>query len=869
VTTSVVAPATVVAKPVVAQPRVLHPEKPTLRLPAGVAPSSYEIHATIDPRDEVFKAVTRIALKLDAPVDRLWLNQDGLDFGSVTVELGQRRLAATAKPEESNFVAIELPEPIGPGPATLVLETIGKLSRDGDQGLLVGTEDDRDAVFSDFEPTGARSAFPVFDEPCFKVPWQLTLTVPSGLIALSNTPVERERVTGAVKTVTFARTAPMSSYLLALAIGDFDVVDAGKAGTNQVPLRIVTPKGQAARAAWAVETFKEAVERSEAWFGTPIPYGKIDLVAVTSGGFSGAMENPGLITFGSTLLLSGATGDSIHRRRSFVSTLVHELAHQWFGNLVTAAWWDDIWLNESFAEHVMLDVTASWKPEWEIGLERVSTRIGAMSSDSLTSARRIREPIVTNDDIANVFDTITYSKGASVLFMLERWVTPATFRAGVRSHLRAHAHGNATAKDFLAAMSAAAGFEVSAPFTAFADQQGVPLISWTLNCTGAPSVTLRQSRYGPLGSSLPPMSWSVPICMKWEGGRQCTLLDGPEATVTLTTNECPTWLVLNDEAMGYFLESPVSAATVLTPKLSIEERVGLADNLSQLVQRGTASPAEEFALVAPFIEQGHPALVERASQIVRGYAPALPAGAKKKLAALTRAQFGPAWKRVGLLAKAGEAEAFTLLRSDLFFLLGTLGEDHAIRAEAMKMAKRWLRDRNSVSSELLGGALVIAGLANDRALIELAMAELRREPDRKNRRHLTHLLGGVTDPKLAERVLGLLLDESLDPRELVGVAFELSESDETREAVLRWVKKNYDAWVELLPEDWHASLVLLGTGLCSKDRRSEVVAFFEPRVTKSPGGPREFAMAMEQYDQCVAYRAVQVPAVVRFLEGKK
>jgi alanyl aminopeptidase len=443
----------------------------------------------------------------------------------------------------------------------------------------------------------------------------------------------------------------------------------------------------------------------------------------------------------------------------------------------------------------MLDVTASWKPEWEIGLERVSTRIGAMSSDSLTSARRIREPIVTNDDIANLFDTITYSKGASVLFMLERWVTPATFRAGVRSHLRAHAHGNATAKDFLAAMSAAAGFEVSAPFTAFADQQGVPLISWTLNCTGAPSVTLRQSRYGPLGSSLPPMSWSVPICMKWEGGRQCTLLDGPEATVTLTTNECPTWLVLNDEAMGYFLESPVSAATVLTPKLSIEERVGLADNLSQLVQRGTASPAEEFALVAPFIEQGHPALVERASQIVRGYAPALPAGAKKKLAALTRAQFGPAWKRVGLLAKAGEAEAFTLLRSDLFFLLGTLGEDPAIRAEAMKMAKRWLRDRNSVSSELLGGALVIAGLANDRALIELAMAELRREPDRKNRRHLTHLLGGVTDPKLAERVLGLLLDESLDPRELVGVAFELSESDETREAVLRWVKKNYDAWV--------------------------------------------------------------------------
>lgn len=869
VTTPVVAPATVAAKPVAEKPRVLHPEKPTLRLPAGVAPSSYEIHATIDPRDEVFKAVTRIALKLDAPIDRLWLNQDELDFGAVTVELGERRLVAIAKPEESSFVAIELPEAIGPGPATLVLETIGKLSRSGDQGLLVGTEDDRDAVFSDFEPTGARRAFPMFDEPSFKVPWQLTLTVPSTLIALSNTPVERERVNGAMKTVAFARTAPMSSYLLALAVGEFELVDAGKAGTNQVPLHIVTPKGQAARAAWAVETFKEAVERLESWFGTPIPYGKIDLVAVTSGGFSGAMENPGLITFSSTLLLAGATGDSIHRRRSFLSTLVHELAHQWFGNLVTAAWWDDIWLNESFAEHVMLDVTAAWKPEWEIGLDRVTTRIGAMSSDSLASARRIREPIVTTDDIANAFDAITYSKGASVLFMLERWVTPAAFRAGVRSHLRAHANGNATAKDFLSAMSAAAGFEVSAPFKAFSDQPGVPLISWSLNCTGAPSVTLRQSRFGPLGSSLPPMQWSVPVCLKWDGGRQCALLEAPEATVALETKGCPKWVVLNDEAMGYFLESPVSAATVLTPGLSIEERVGLADNLSQLVQRGTAAPAEEFALVAPFIEQGHRALVEHASQIVRGYAPGLPTSAKKKLSALTRAQFAPAWKRVGLLPKPGESEDVTLLRSELFLLLGTLGEDPAIRAEAMKMVKRWLRDRNSVSSELLGGALVIAGMANDRAVLELAIAEFRREPDRKNRRHLMNLIGGVTDPKLAERVLGLLLDESLDPRELMGVAFNLSESDETRETVLRWVTKNYDAWTEQLPEDWHASLVLLGTGVCSKDRRAEIVSFFEPRVTKSPGGPREFAMAMEQYDQCVAYRAVQVPAVVRFLEGKK
>lgn len=870
VTAPVVPPPAVVApKPAAEKPQVLHPDKPTLRLPGGVSPASYEIHATIDPRDEVFKATTRIALKLEKPIDRLWLHQDELDFGAVTVELGERKIIATAKPEASSFVAIELPEAIGPGPATLVLETIGKLSRSGEQGLMIGTEDERDAVFSDFEPTGARRAFPLFDEPSFKVPWQLTLTVPATLVALSNTPVERERVNGAMKTVTFARTAPMSSYLLALAVGDFDVIDAGKAGANQVPLRVVTPKGQGARAAWAVSTFKEAVERLEAWFGTPIPYGKIDLVAVTAGAFSGAMENPGLITFGSTLLLSGATGDSIHRRRTFLTTLIHELAHQWFGNLVTAAWWDDIWLNESFAEFAMLDIAAAWKPEWDVGLDRVETRIGAMATDSVASARRIREPIVTSDDIANVFDSITYSKGASVLFMLERWITPSAFRAGVRSYLRLHANGNATAKDFLSAMSAAAGFEVSAPFSAFADQPGVPLISSTLNCSGAPSVTLRQSRYGPLGSNLPSLTWSVPVCMKWNGGKQCTLLDAPEATVALNTAECPKGLVLNDEAMGYYLENPVSAATVLTPGLSVEARVGLAHNLAELVQRGTADPAEEFALVGPFVEQGHRALVDQASQIVRGYAPGLPLASRKKLAALTRSKFAPAWKRVGLLAVAGEDESITLMRSDLFLLLGTLGEDPAIRAESMKMVKKWLRDRNSVSSELLGAALVIAGMANDRVLLDVAIAELRREPDRKNRRHLMNLLGAVTDPKLAERVLGLMLDESLDPRELLSVAFELSETDETRDVVLRWVKKNYDAWAEVLPEDWHASLIQLATGVCSKERRAELVGFFEARITKSPGGPREFAMAMEQYDQCVAYRAVQVPAVVRFLDGRK
>jgi len=487
-------------------------EHPKLRLDGNFRPVEYAATVRIVPDQNWFSGELQIRLQSTKPARTVWLNADE------ELKIEQASLdGRTGKviPGSKDFQGIQFEQPVSSG--RLNIRYNGPIDRKSTTGVFQVKDGDEWYVYTQFEPISARRAFPCFDEPAYKVPWQLTVEIPKGLQAFSNTAVTGETVAGDTKTVRFGKTRPISSYLVAFAVGSFDVVPARFAGSRKTPVRIIVPKGRTTEAEYATTVTPEVLEQLEGFFGIPYPYGKLDMIAVPL--FGQAMENPGLITFNLTSILSKSSEDSIQRQRGYTRGAVHEIGHQWFGDLVTARWWDDIWLNEAFATWTEDRILSTWKPDWGSAESAVGARLYSMGQDRLVSARRIRQPIVSNDDIVNAFDGITYQKGASIIRMFETWMGPENFRCGIRSYLDQYADRNADVTNFLEALDRGAGSDMARPFSTFLDQPGAPVISMALRCNEGkpPSLNLGQKRLLPQGSSgSTEETWRAPVCIAYE-----------------------------------------------------------------------------------------------------------------------------------------------------------------------------------------------------------------------------------------------------------------------------------------------------------------------------------------------------------------
>jgi alanyl aminopeptidase len=388
-------------------------------------------------------------------VQTIWLNASEISVQQASLTAGGKTFTATTVPGGADFLGLQFDAPLPTGPAEIKIDYTGKVRQGASSGAFRMDDAGSTYIYTQFESTDARDVFPCFDEPSYKVPWQLTLHVPADDKAVSNTPVVTETTEGATKTYVFKETRPLPSYLIAFAVGPLEFVDAGHAGKNHFPVRIVTPKGKAGEAKYAAEVTATILTRLEDYFGIPFPYDKSDQVAVPVTFGFGAMENPGMVTYAQTLILAKPDNDTVNRRRGYAEVAAHELAHQWFGDLVTTAWWNDIWLNEAFATWMEQKLIAEWKPEWKTRIGDVGSKLGAERTDSLISSRKIRQEIQSKDDISNAFDGITYPKDAAVIGMFENWIGPDNFRKGVQSYLKQHSYKNATAGDFLDSISTA------------------------------------------------------------------------------------------------------------------------------------------------------------------------------------------------------------------------------------------------------------------------------------------------------------------------------------------------------------------------------------------------------------------------------
>ena len=847
---------------------------PTLRLPGSVRPVRQAIDLSLDPGRESFSGSVAIELELAEPVRVLWLNAVGLRILEAALDRGDKTKHLRVVHGNEDFVGFAADRLLPAGHAQLRVRFEGPVSRRDEEGVFAVQEQGAWYLFTQFEAVQARRAFPCFDEPAFKIPWDVTLRVPRGAVALSNSPETRSSGEAGQDVHVYARTPPLPSYLVAFAVGPFDLVPVAPSGRKRVPTRLVVPHGRAADTAWARESTPRTLALLEDYFDRAYPYDKLDEVAIPGVDF--AMEHPGLVTYGLSAMAKRPAEETISSRRGWVSLAAHELAHQWVGDLVTMAWWDDTWLNESFASWLGEKVADRFQPDWGVAIDRASNRSDALFADAAASARRIRQPIASKDDIFNAFDGVTYGKGEAVLEMVEAWLGEAVFARAVKAYVERHAWGNATAADFIAALSAAAGRDLSGVLSSFLDQTGAPVVSAELRCDGEPRLALAQRPYRALGSPVEAKTWSLPVCVRAAGreGRTCTLLAAATGEIRLDGASCPAWFSANAGATGYYrtlLSADAARHALQTNELGAAERVALAGDVDALMLAGDVSAADALGLVPLFAHDSDHRVVSAGVELTGVLSGLVPDAQRGAFEARVRSAYGERAHALGWTVRPGDDDDVRLLRRTVLGVITSQGRDPELSQQAAALVGRWLEDPGVLDPELVATAIGAATASADRPLVERLRQALFRTTDRDRRESLIDGLGRVRDPGLARELLPLTLDDRLDPRESIAILWGLAGHRETRRAAFDFLKANYDALAGRLPRGEASPILYLpfvGSGLCAADTHAEIEAFFGARNKALVGGPRVLAQALEAVDQCVARARVQEPALAAALGAR-
>ncbi|HTR96322.1 MAG TPA: M1 family metallopeptidase, partial [Candidatus Acidoferrales bacterium] len=672
-------------------------ETADVRLGHDVVPTFEAVHLRLDADRADYSGWVHVELNVASASSTIRFHADGPTLTRVTVVQHGDSIATQAGEGAEGLRTLTLAKSLEPGAATLDIAFTAPFGTRA-VGLYRVTADERGYAFTQFESSDARRAFPCWDEPGFKIPWQVTLEVPVAHEAVSNTPIERTEPAGSWKTITFRRTRPLPSYLVAIATGPLEFVPVP--GTH-VPMRIVTVHGKTALAAVAAYDVPRLLAGLERWFGTPYPFEKLDLIAVPDFAY-GAMENAGAITFREdALLIDPATATST-QRRSVANVSCHEMAHMWFGDLVTMSWWDDLWLNESFADWMAAKITDQVFPEMNEGLFDLERIQQVMAGDVLPSTIAIRAPATSaTGGLTNV--GLVYSKGNAMLSMFEAYLGPEVFRRGVQEYLKAHAWGNATASDLWRALDAASGSNVSAAMASFTDQPGVAEVR-VVPAEGG--VRLTQTRASPWGVSQAPMTWRIPMVLRYaRGGRVDSvrvLLDGPEKIVALPGRGALDWVMPNAGGHGYYAwsepdEIMARLSQRATDALSPAERVAFLGNLGLLFDDGEVHGDTYLAALVPFGSDRSPSVVASDLRLLgQARTDLVPDSLADPFAVYVRRTLGPELAKIGYERKPGEDETIGTIRGDLLRWLAHTGRDAAAERYALAAAKRYLADPASV-----------------------------------------------------------------------------------------------------------------------------------------------------------------------------
>lgn len=852
------------------------PEPPPAPLPSGRLPDTarplrYELALVLDPKRDRFNGNVTIEVDVPRPTQNIVLHGRGLSILRAEVASGGQTVTAEASsrpaangkggPEE---LVLTLARPISFGRAEIRIAYSAPYG-EGLTGFYRLRDGEDDYVFSQLEPSDARRTFPCFDEPGFKVPLRLKITTPKGNLAVANAREESrtDADDGRSTTFTFAPTAPLPTYLIALAVGPLELREGPK---GSVPIRLVTTKGKAALGTLALETTRAMVDELGAYFDRPYPYDKLDIVAIPDFVF-GAMENAGLISFREERVLVDEKSATTDDRRLLAETIGHEVSHHWFGNLVTVAWWDDLWLNEGFATWMESAITDAQHPEFGSQLRRYGIKNEVMRVDGLDSARPVRRPVTSTSEAEEAFDGIVYDKGAAVIGMLERWIGPTQFRAGVRSYIKSHEHGTAQSKDLFAALDLAAGKDVASVASSFLDQPGVPLVTAKLVCEpkASPRVELAQSRHRGRVSTEAERTdtlWKIPVCVRFEGGAApaCTLLDARFGELTLPAKSCPAWIHPNADEAGYYRSklSPEGNKALLrgARALSVPERVGLVANAWALVQSGDGSAEQLPALLTELVRDKDPLVVEEVIGVLGELSDTLVSDADRpKFKRFVSELLLPLGKELGWDARRGESSDKKVLRARVLRALAILAESRTLLAEADRRARKLLAAPRSVDPETAEIALLLSTRNAPAARIAELVALIASAKAADVRLPAVRALGAFADPALLRRALDQMLEEPVKVQDAYYLFDAAMEWPASRAVVLVWVKERFPELRARLPGHILSHFASALPHTCDGRLADELGPFFREAFANIEGAERPLVQALEATTACVDLRA--------------
>jgi aminopeptidase N len=744
------------------------------KLPKNVVPTDYAVRIVPDIDKLTFAGTETVKLNVRREVRQLVLNALELKIEAASIDGKELPRSAIKIDTKNELLTLALPSELPTGEHTLALRFAGIINQQG-QGLFYmryqeqGTGARKIMLGSQFEATDARRFFPCWDEPVFRARFQLTAVVPENWLAVSNMPVESEKKIAGGKEVRFAATPPMSSYLNVFVAGELESIES-RSGPTQ--LRVIATRGKAEMGRYALEASAQILQYYNDYFGVAYPLPKLDQIAVP-GGFGGAMENWGGITYYESKLLFDPKSSSVETKQDIYEVLAHEMAHQWFGDLVTMAWWDNLWLNEGFASWMGSKCTAHFNPQWEVWLRREfprdpSRRVGivkevAMEGDARSTTHPIQQPVATEAEANSAFDDITYKKGQSFLRMLESFLGEHVFREGIRRYMAAHMYSNTTTADLWNALSEASGKPVGEIAAGWTEQPGFPVVK--VNREQGGNVSLTQERFTVNFTNAPPLQWKIPLTYAVVGETPATLLMSrkvdsihnipPDRALKLNVNGAGNYRVEYDQPSWKLLLGALK-------NLGVEDRVNLLSDAWALVQANRAPITLYFELVEKLPASTE--LAEREQIIhVLDFINRLLSGSseQEKFQRYARSLLRPTFDAVGWDAKPdGQVAAATNLQASLITALGNLN-DPKIVANCRERFKAFLANPESLPPDLRPAVLSVVGRYADEAtwneLHQLGLKTMSIE----EKQNYYDALAGAMDPKLVKKALPIALTDEL------------------------------------------------------------------------------------------------------------
>jgi aminopeptidase N len=846
------------------------------KLPKTVIPINYTIELRPDAESLALGGVEVVDIEVREPTARLTLNAVNTTFASVTVDDGAEKADVTldAAAETATFT---FAQPLAAGAHRLRIEFSARINKFDRGFFFVDYPTDggvKRLLTSKLEPSDARRIFPCWDEPAFKAKFALTVTIPRHFLAVGNMPVVHEEpLEPNLKRVAFAATPKMSTYLFVLTVGELERITAEAEG---VTIGVVATAGKAGKGQFALDSAVKLLAWFNDYFGVKYPLPKLDLIAVP-GGFGGAMENWGGITFFESRLLFDPATNPDSARRGIFGIIAHEMAHQWFGDLVTMAWWDNLWLNEGFATWMATKAAEQFYPQWQSWLNGYGQKQFAMTLDARRTSHPIQQPIANESEAMVAFDAITYNKGQALIRMLENYLGEVAFRDGIRSYMSAHAYGNTTTADLWRALERTAHKPVTGIAASFTEQDGVPLIAVETTCSGDDQrLTLRQDRFviapaRAAAAAFPPRDWQVPIAIGPVGARQ-----PPEIVLLLGATEIPVRscgeaIKVNLGDIGYYRVEygPASMAALAKslPQMSPADRVNFLADSWAMVQAARAEPPSYLALVESIgVDDRRPVW----DQVI-GVFSALNRLSRDRaerpvVQRYARAKLRPVFDRLGWDGSGSGDDDNTLLRGSLIWVLGELGDEEII-AESKRRFAGFLREPQALPVALRDAVTHLVGVTADRATYDTLLALARKSTVTNERLRYYYAAASARDAALARDTLALTLTDEVPGTIVTGLINSVAASGERPDLAWDFLQKNYDALFAKQGVQFRDQFIAsFMTNFSDDGHAAELTAFAPAQATS--GGRVMAARALETIAISADLKARALPAVDAWIKAR-